>query len=606
MNVNTSNTSANTNSIDDTKPTNMLSLYNNASYLDLYGGSVVFTITVLGAFLYYESRKYIQSNIYNLRKDWDKNRCKPYYMPLAGYVNPDPYKSNTEIVVDNFKKCTSDITSKVTRAYSKPMKGLTTNMLKLKLATDKDLQNTVVRFDKMSTDTENIGSNFFGMGKTVLLYGQRMIANLKNAFDRFGAIIGTIIASIISILKIMSKGLEIFDAIMYRTIVIMLSVAGVIIGILVAMIVAFFLGWQFPQAIFTITSLVIMITYLVFTFVLYGLYMVWSYIVYGPDHELDDEAYEFTPISERSEYNKGLFDIIREKRFPKPKDTACFHKDTLVIMQDGTYKKISDLQLGDKLWGNNSVKCLTKTTGQLDKIINIGGILVTPGHRVKNDKINIYFDAYCLPHRCASKEEFLYCLCTENGHINVTSNPDFCIENGPSYTMLTFLDWDDLDKKEMLRLVHNMHSANKIQDDLNQLKRERFIRELYIGFKHSTPISVKRGTDTEVIPISRLNIGDELASGEIIYTIIRIDARKQKQILLNGIHMSDIRGHHYYKSSGHIVDRYTEISDVPLDNNEDILYNVMTDTGVMTILEYTFPEFSFNIDYYLYYVSNCG
>lgn len=594
-------TTANANSIDKTTPPNLLSLYNNASYLDLYGGSVVFTITVLGAFLYYESRKYIQSNIYNLRKDWDKNKCKPHYMPLAGYVNPDPYKSNAEIVADNFKKCTSDITSKVTRAYSRPMKGLTDNMLKLKLATDTDLQNTIVTFDHLSKDTENIGSNFFSMGKTVLLYGQRMIANLKNAFERFGATIGTVIASIISILKVMSKGLEIFDAIIYDIILKMVIIAGFVIAALIVMIVAFFAGWQFPQAFFSISALVIMITYLVFTFVLLGLYMVWSYIVYGPDHALDEEVYEHIPINERDPKKKGLFDIIREKKFPKPEDDACFHKDTLVVMHDGTYKKISELELGDKLWDNNAVKCLTKTTGQFDSLINIGGILVTPGHRVKDNKTNTYFDAYCLPHRLVPKEEFLYCLCTENGYINITSNPEFCLENGPRHTMLTFLDWDDLDQKERLRLVHNMCALNKIQDELLDINIDRFTSELHIGFNKSTPLSVKRGNDTEVVSISEVCIGDELASGEVIRSIIRMDARKQAQIILNGIHMTDVQLHHYYKNSGHIIDPDTEIEIVPDDEREDILFNIMTDNGILSISEYTFPEFSFNVDYYLYY-----
>jgi hypothetical protein len=599
------NTIADINTTDNTKQQTMLQLYNNASYLDLYGGSVVFTITILGAFLYYETKKYIQSNIYNIRKDWDKNKCKPHYMPLAGYVNPDPYKSNTDIVVDNFKKCTSDITSKVTKAYSRPMKGLTKNMLRLQLETDVDLKNARLKYNQFDLQTTKTGNNFFQMGKTVLLYGQRMISKIKNTFERFGATIGTVVASILSILKITSRGLEIFDAIMYRIIIIMISIASAIIVALGFMIFAFFAGWQFPQAIFSISALVIMITYLVFTFVILGLYMVWSHIVYGPDHALDEERDPDTPISKRDQNNKGLFDIIREKKFPKPPksvETACFHKDTLVVMHDGTCRNISELQLGDKLWDNNSVQCLTKTTGEKDDLINIGGIIVTPNHRVKDKNTDAYFDAYCLPHQCVPREKFLYCLCTSNGHINISSNSELNIENGPQYTMLTFLDWDDIDKNEMIRMCHNMWSLNKIQINLHCLKRIRCLTsELYIGFKYTTLVCVKKEQEIEVIPISEIRIGDQLLSGEIIQSIIRIDARKTKQILLNGIHMSDIRDHDYYKQCGLVYHPDVEIEDVTYDQREDVLYNVTTDTGIVTISEYTFPEFSFNVDYYLYY-----
>ena len=65
-------------------------LYNNTTYLDKYGGSVVVAGMTLFVFFLIFSYMYVMNRIKPIRADWVNQRCSPSVIPFAGLINREP------------------------------------------------------------------------------------------------------------------------------------------------------------------------------------------------------------------------------------------------------------------------------------------------------------------------------------------------------------------------------------------------------------------------------------------------------------------------------------------------------------------------------------
>lgn len=83
----------------------IINLYEKSNFFKIYGLdfwiTIIFIITclILTAFIY------ITNHFNKVRKNWDKERCNPIYIPFAGYINPQKNKTNLEYTEENFKYC---------------------------------------------------------------------------------------------------------------------------------------------------------------------------------------------------------------------------------------------------------------------------------------------------------------------------------------------------------------------------------------------------------------------------------------------------------------------------------------------------------------------
>ena len=63
----------------------------------------------------------------------------------------------------------------------------------------------------------------------------------------------------------------------------------------------------------------------------------------------------------------------------------CFDENTMVVLKDGSTKKIIDVKIGDVLLNDSKVKGTMKFSGKNIKLTNYDGILTTPNHHVLHD-----------------------------------------------------------------------------------------------------------------------------------------------------------------------------------------------------------------------------
>ena len=83
----------------------IINLYENTNFFKLYGLDfwivTIFTIICLILLII----TYIFSHFQKIKQNWKNERCNPFYMPFAGYINSKSGKPNLEYVYDNFKYC---------------------------------------------------------------------------------------------------------------------------------------------------------------------------------------------------------------------------------------------------------------------------------------------------------------------------------------------------------------------------------------------------------------------------------------------------------------------------------------------------------------------
>jgi hypothetical protein len=80
-------------------------IYQKSTYLERYGGSVIFSIfAILGVALYF-TYLHLMNNSGLIKKDWNKNRCNPLYIPFAGLIMNPTNMSKFQFAADNFSNC---------------------------------------------------------------------------------------------------------------------------------------------------------------------------------------------------------------------------------------------------------------------------------------------------------------------------------------------------------------------------------------------------------------------------------------------------------------------------------------------------------------------
>ena len=80
-------------------------IYTKTTYLEKYGGSLIFTIFAILIVLFYFIYLSIQNNKELIKKDWAINKCNPLYMPFAGTIMEPKDMSNMEFTIQNFSQC---------------------------------------------------------------------------------------------------------------------------------------------------------------------------------------------------------------------------------------------------------------------------------------------------------------------------------------------------------------------------------------------------------------------------------------------------------------------------------------------------------------------
>ena len=320
------------------------------------------------------------TNVNKYKHNWEKHKCNPGVIPIAGYIKREPGMSPSEFTKKNYKECYSKITKEVTDEAS--------------LAYKASMGATEKSFGKYGNMISSV---------------EGALQNMKNiSSDLFSYIINSLINMLSPVFKILLqlKGLTgkinaLFKVIAYYSVTVIYSFRAffgsflqLIIAFLVIMSSAIAAMWFIPFGFIPATAGTIM--YLAISIPL-GLVAL------------------------------GLKDLnIKHKKMPKKPRHGCFQKDTLI-----NNIPIHKLNIGDKIGENNYITALFKFSATDLDVYKLNDIVVTSHHKVKDVNHNwIYVKDHPHSVKIEYDEPYVYCINTSQKVFEIND--------------LTFLDWDEI------------------------------------------------------------------------------------------------------------------------------------------------------------------
>lgn len=513
---------------------NIKKMYEKLNYFDQYGGSVVLFIIITIILSLIVSYSVIMINAQPIIDDWPNQRCKPNIIPFAGFITHPEGISASDYTYENFTYCTQNILSSITGMAVEPITFITNALKQMADMIKNDIQSIRAMFDKVRTMFQQVSEEIMGriMNFTIPLI--QIIISFK---DLIAKIQGTMTAGLFTLLG----GYYTLKSLMG-------AIAQFIIIILIALAVMIAIFWIIP---FTWGAAISMTV--IFIAIAIPMAIILAFMI----------------------------DVLHVQTSLKIPSVKCFDEDTLITMNDGTKKKITEINNGDILLGNNEVTACVKVTTEGSDIYYLDGITVSDSHiinhngkwiHVSEHPDSIKYEKYTKP--------YLYCLNTRNKTIIIGK--------------YVFTDWDEIYGDDINEIIYKTNNSVKDCKDLHKF--------LDGGFVETTKIKLKNGTYKQIKDIL---IDDILENGEKVYGLVKINGNN-----VNEQYVFNLGKNIIFEGGPNLIicDKNIKCdSTLDLDiNNKKIintkhsdLYHLLTNTKTFNVENIKFHDYNAAIDIFL-------
>lgn len=521
--------------------------YRKLTYFDNYGGSLFTFIIVSIIFALLVTYCYLKINIANVKNDWANKRCNPFVIPIAGYINKPDNMSANDYTKQNFEYCTQNILIDTTGKAVQPFTFISNTLSNVSKSLSSSLNDSRGMFNNMRNNLKDVSTDVLGRVVNVSVPIQEMFLYLKD-------FIAKIQASLTATLFAFLGSYYALQSFMSYTV-------QLIVQVLVAMVAAIIILWAVP-------------------------------FTWGAAAGM---TAAFLAISVPMAVILGfMIDVMKVNpgvRLPKLK---CFDKNTMIEMNNGSFKSIEKICIGDKLKNNNRVTAKIKVETRGSTMYSLNDVIVSDSHLVRMSGLNGYVWGRVCEHPNAVKvnkydEPYLYCLNTKHKIIEINK----CF----------FSDWDEIDDEKF---------ANTILQNPKYNKRVLFKKDIHKyldgGFTSDTLIRMEKEMDDNNVfgiskckPIHKINIGDVLENGERVYGLVEIDGTQLTQYYYNLGENLTFKGGPNLKFYDKII-MFHNTMDLdekfkrPLFIKQNRLYHLLTDSGSFAVSKINVGDYNSCID----------
>ena len=519
---------------------NLKSMYDNQTYFDQYGSSVVMLIILIFVLFCVISYCLVMVNVQPIIDDWPNQRCKPQIMPIAGFITHPEGVTASEYIAQNFTYCTQGILTSITGDMLQPL----TYVISTFKSIAEDISNSLnaVRgmFDKIRGFFESISKEIMGRIMNIMAPLQQIIISFR---DLIGKIQGTMTAGLFTALG------------SYYTLQSMLgAIAEFIVIILIAMAIIIVILWILP-----------------FT---------WGAAAAGTAVFLGISI----PMAIILQFFNDKLHINGLKSIPHLK---CFDKNTYIAMNDGNSRKINDIQVGDILANNNMVtgKIIVETKGSI--MYELDDILVSDSHIVKYGDNWIPVSKHPNAKKCTFYQEpYLYCLNTTNKTIVI---------NG-----YIFSDWDEIKDEDIINIQKNTNHIFNEKNDIHKCLDGGFVGHTEIKLndgiiKQIKDIRVGDILENNTIVYGIVEIDGRSLNGQYIFNL-------GNKIVEGGPNLTICDKNINVISTINLIDNYLDNqinSKKPISKIQNKLYHLLTNKKTFCVYNIRFYDYNASIDLFL-------
>jgi hypothetical protein len=517
-------------------------LYSNLTYLDAYGGSVLFFVILTILVFLVVSYCYIKTHIAPIKKNWVTERCKPYIIPFAGMINKPDNMTYAEYTSQNFTYCAQTVLKDISSFAVEPLTFIVAGLDAASTIITQDLQSIREMFYKYRDNLRNALENMLNQIMNLIIPLQLIIIKFG---DMTAKVQGSMTAGLYTLIGGYISFQVFLDIMAYG-----MSVTLIIISVLLGFI---------PIPI----SFVFLILYIAL----------------------------LIPLSVVIETLKDEFGATIDWQLPPPPPVApsssCFDKNTVMKMHDGSEKKIEDIEVGDILINNNIVTAKMKLSASEINMYNFNNVIVSGSHSVKinNRWVKIADHSEC--EKIANyKEAYIYCLNTERKEIEINN----CI----------FCDWDEIfeDDIDTIKIIHKTNKYKTNNEGQKDFYNSYIHKYFDGGFIGDTKVTLMDGIKKD---IKDIKINDILKNGEKVYGIVEIDGSTvdgQYRYNLGKLNTQFIGGPNLNLCDKNVKFTTTIHLDekINMDMKEYKLYHLLTDKKSFYINNVRFYDYNASIE----------
>lgn len=376
--------------------------YDNLSYFDLYGNSVIlFIFMTLFVFLVFSYCKVMQTKE-SIADDWVNQRCKPQNIPFAGWITHPEGTTEIQYTSENFQYCVQNILQNITSYALEPFQFMIKALTQIFNAIYNAIQQIREIINRLRNSLKVFSEDVLSRILNVMIPIQKMFIALMDTFQK--------------IQGVMTGGLYTMLGSYYTLQALMGAILELIIKVLVALVIIIVGLWVSP---FTWPAAASM------TAVFLSISIPLAIIIYFMKEVLH----------------------IKSSSIPK---LRCFDKNTQFVLADGTIKIIEEIKPQDVLIDGSVVTSKIKVTSKDLDMYNLNGITVSESHIVFNGGKWIPVREHPNAQRIYTYDEpYLYCL--------NTSSKTIVLNN------IIFTDWDEI-YDDNLEFILNYKSIQKLEN----------------------------------------------------------------------------------------------------------------------------------------------
>jgi len=509
-------------------------LYINLTYLDEYSGSIVLYVIITIATILVCMYCYVMIRAETIKKDWINQRCKPLIIPFAGLINKPDNMTSTEYTIENFSYCTNDIMKSISKASLSPFTNITDQMTNIASGFNDSL-------NAMRQISSSMRNNLGDATQIIMEKVKAVGAPLQNIFIIFKTLLekinGVLTVCLYSILGMYSTLKVLLNSIVDMSVGILLTIAGIILAFIALSFI------PFVGPVFAALAAALSVGYAFCLALLVPLINVLSSATKAPSDSLK----------------------------------ACFDPGVEIAMNDGTTKRIIDIQVGEILADSNIVTAKLKLSSLGSEMYSLNDVIVSHSHTVRHNRNWVSVSDHPNAINIVEyNQPYIYCLNTSSKEI---------IING-----MRFVDWDEIYTEEH---VANLKDHAKLNGLIHQ--------EMDSGFIGNTRIQLHDGTTKE---IHNIQIGDILLQGEKVYGIVEIKADDLNQYKYNFGNNVFIDGGPNLTVCDLNINFTTTLQigenmRILKRNQETKLYHILTDKQKFTYNGVCFYDYNASIDLFL-------
>jgi len=432
------------------------------SYFDNYGLSLIIVIVLSIILIITIFSFQTMETLKKSGENWEENRCKAPNAFIGGFVHKPSGKGVFEYTSENFSYCLQNMSNEIVGKSVQPYYSILTN-----------IANTMNGHSQSVNESRNllanIRSSFSGISETsynkimnVVIEIQKMIIALSDSLNKSH---GVMTASLYTSLGTYFSLKSLIGSILELIIEILIAVAIIIASLWVVPVT-----WG-AAASMTASFLAISI-----------------------------------PLAMIAAFMTIIMGIHTENSIPvlKPPKLRCFGKFTILELDDGTFKNISDVKCGEILKNGDMVTAIMELSAENLNMYDLDGIIISESHKVFYEKNWIYASKHPNSKKIKYNDPYVYCLNTVSKRINIDDH--------------IFLDWDELYDDSLYKVLSVCHNKKNIHNLFNK------------GIDENSLILCNNRYYTK---IEHVNIDDIIEGESIVYGKVKmIDGKNIKYNLL--------------------------------------------------------------------------